>query len=149
MLFRSKRDEFFKKIEKFSNDLDDLKLSGAKEGNENYRPATIMGLFHQFMDKETREELKKNLSKRANELKLTKEKILKQITAKEGDSDTMGQPPAILGYTSSEEIKVTTEVPGAAKSFSLLDEKNQKALFIDNSWDLNPEVSKKIGRAHV
>jgi hypothetical protein len=137
-----KRDEFFKKIVEFSNELDDLKLSGSKEDNENYRPATIMGLFHQFMDKETREELKKNLSKRANELKLTKEKIMKQISAKEADSDTMGQPPAILGYTSSEEIVIPAEIQPIAKTFSLLDEKNQSALFIDNSWDLNPAVSK-------
>lgn len=137
-----KRDEFFKKIEQFSSDLDDLNLGSSKEGNENYRPAVIMGLFHQFMDSETREELKKNLSKRANELKLTKEKILEQIKEKKDSTDTMGQPPAVLGYTSSEEIDVPTEVPGEKREFSLLDEKNQSALFIDNSWDLNPVVAK-------
>lgn len=137
-----KKDEFFKKIEDFSDKLDGLDLGSSKEANENYRPAVIMGLFHQFMDNETREELKRNLSKRANELKLTKEKILEQIKKKEGDADTMGQPPAILGYTSSEEIESPIVVPGQSKSFSLLDEKNQRALFIDNSWDLNPEVAK-------
>jgi len=137
-----KKDEFFKKIEEFSSSLDDLNLGSSKEGNKNYRPAVIMGLFHQFMDESTREELKKNLSKKANELKLTKEKILKQIEEKAGSTDTMGQPPAVLGYTSSEEIDVPTNVPGEVKIFSLLDEKSQRALFIDNSWDLNPEVSK-------
>jgi hypothetical protein len=137
-----KKDEFFKKIEEFSSSLDDLNLGSSKEGNENYRPAVIMGLFHQFMDESTREELKRNLSKKANELKLTKEKILKQIEEKAGSTDTMGQPPAVLGYTSSEEIDIPTNVPGEVKIFSLLDEKSQRALFIDNSWDLNPEVSK-------
>lgn len=140
-----KRDEFFKKIVEFSSGLDDIKLSGSKEDNDNYRPATIMGFFHQFMDKETREELKKNLSKRANELKLDKEKILKQITAKEADSDTMGQPPAILGYVDIGEIEKVTETPGKEpEAFSLLDEAKQKTLFLDNSWDLNPQVGKEL-----
>lgn len=139
-----KRDEFFKKIEEFSNGLDEIDLGSSKEENENYRPAVIMGLFHQFMTEETREELKKNLAKRANELKLTKEKILKQIEGKAGATDTMGQPPAILGYTSSEEIDVPTDVPGQPITTSLLDEKSQNALFIDNSFDLNPEVAKVL-----
>lgn len=137
-----KRDEFFNKIEEFSNQLDSVNLGSSREGNENYRPAVIMGLFHQFMAKETREELIKNLVKRANELKLTKEKIIKQIEGKEGSTDTMGQPPAILGYTSSEEKDIPTNVPGEPMTFSLLDEKSQNVLFIDNSFDFNPEVSK-------
>lgn len=142
---KKKKEEFFKKIVEFDSKLKELKLSKSKENNKNFRPAVIMGLFSQFMTEGSKTELEKALSKRSSELNLSYNKIYKQIEKKGTDSDTTGQPPAILGYVSEEEIervKVTPSTP--PKAISLLDSKQQNTLFLDNSWTLNPEVGKAL-----
>jgi hypothetical protein len=142
---KEKMDEFFKKIVQFDGDLNNLDLSKKAEDNENFRPAVIMGLFYQFVDKETRKKLADDFSKRASNLKLSADKIKKQIEEKNSMISVMGKAPAILGYVDAKEIKKVTETQAKPpSSFSLLDEKNQRTLFLDNSWDLNPEVGKTL-----
>lgn len=142
---KGKFDDFFKKIVQFDGELDNLDLTKKAEGNENFRPAVIMGLFYQFVNEETRKKLSKDLSKKASDLKLTKANIEKQIQAKAGDSAVMGQAPAILGYVDASEIEEEKIAPRKdPQVFTLLDEKNQKTLFVDNSWDLDPAVGKVL-----
>jgi len=142
---KKKRDDFFKKIVEFDSQLNEMNLGKSKEENKNYRPAVIMALFSQFMSEESKLELGKALTKRSSELNLSYKKISKQIEDKAGDSSTMGKAPAILGYVDIKEIEKVTETPGKEPvAFSLLDEAKQKTLFIDNSWDLNPQVAKEL-----
>ena len=141
---KKKKEDFFKKIVEFDSRLKEIKIgSKSINDNKNFRPAVIMGLFSQFMTDGSRAELEKALAKRATELGISYKKISKQIEAKGTDSATMGQPPAILGSVSEEEVervKVTQPTPPITST--LLDGKQQSTLFLDNSWSLNPEVGK-------
>jgi hypothetical protein len=142
---QKKIDEFFKKIVQFDNQLKNSDLSDKLEENDNFRPAVIMGLFYQFVSEDNRKKLAEDFSKKASSLKLTGDKIKKQINEKAGDSAVMGKAPAILGYVDVSEIKKVTEKPATPpETFTLLDEKNQKTLFVDNSWDLDPTVGKVL-----
>jgi hypothetical protein len=140
---KKKKEDFFKKIVEFDSRLRGMKLGKTQEENKNFRPAVIMGLFSQFMTDGSREELEKALSKRATELYIPYKKISKQIEAKGTDAGTMGQPPAILGSVSEEEVeRVKVTPPTPPITATLLDGKQQSTLFLDNSWSLNPEVGK-------
>jgi hypothetical protein len=138
-----KRNDFFKKIIEFDSELKEMNLGKTREENKNFRPAIIMGLFSQFMTDESRSTLEKNLTKRSSELKITYKTIKKQIEDKGTDVSTTGQAPAILGYVDAREIEEIEDSPGKdPQVFTLLDEKNQSTLFLDNSWDLDPKVGK-------
>lgn len=138
-----KKSEFFEKIKEFDRVLMEANLGATREENDNYRPAIIMGLFHQFMTKNSKDELIKAFSKRATELKLTAKKIQKQVEDKKAGvlAEVTGNPPAVLGYVSSEDVeKVRVIPPVKSGPTPLLDPIEQKTLFLDNSWDLNPKV---------
>jgi hypothetical protein len=136
-----KKAEFFEKIKEFDQALANANLGQSREDNENYRSSVIMGLFHQFMTKNSKDELIKAFAERATELKLTADKINKQIAAKGTSAETAGQPPAVLGYVSSEDVERVKVIPPVKSGPTpLLDPIEQKTLFLDNSWDLNPKV---------
>ncbi len=141
---KEKKEEFFKKIIVFDQKLNDLNLGKTADENDNYTSAVIMGLFYQFVTLNTKQELIKNFAEEASNMGLSAKKIRNQIENKINNrSSSMGQAPAILGYVDATEIEKTKKSkPKDPQIFSLLDEKNQKTLFIDNSWDLNPESSK-------
>lgn len=138
-------DEFFKKIIQFDEKLYSADLKGGAGSNDNYIPAVMMGIFYQFCSPEIRQQLAQEFADKASDLGLDKGKILKQIEEKAGQSALVGQAPAILGYVDASEItKKTAAASKPPESYSLLDERSQKTLFLDNSWDLDPTIGKKL-----
>ena len=139
--------EFFKKIRKFEERLINSKAleKKANDVSIDIAGAIVMAIFYDWMANETYEELVSDIIKTSSEKNLSFEKIKKQIEQKPNGLEYLNLPPAILGYTSSIEVeKVITSPPTSPKAVSLLDTKQQKTLFLDNSWTLNPEVGKAL-----
>ena len=135
---------FFKKIVEFDEKLYSADLKGGAGKNDNYTSAAMMGIFYQFCSPEIRQQLIQEFSDKASELGLTQEKIEKQLEDKDGQPALVGQAPAILGYVDASEVEKKIVVQPKKESYSLLDEKSQKTLFLDNSWDLDPTIGKQL-----
>ena len=140
--------EFFKKIQKFE---DDLKMSSFLpsdlQKSTEIAGAMVMGIFFDWMSRETYDQLIDEIVKVSGEKKIGFKRLTKQIE-KKGKLQGMeyfNQPPAILAYTQAGEIE--KESPPEVippQEITLLSEASQKTLFKNNSWELEPTVASEL-----
>ena len=139
--------EFFKKIQKFEDDLVNSKIMGKKEDAASIEisGAIVMGIFFDWMAEETYKKLVDDVVKISGQKNLSYKNITKQVNEKTYSIENLNQPPAILAYTEAGEIE-KKEPPKVTppQEISLLSEASQKTLFKNNSWDLEPTVAAEL-----
>lgn len=139
--------EFFKKIQKFEDRLINSKIMNKMDSSDaiEIAGAIVIGIFFDWMAKETYEKLISDIVEISGEKNLSFKKISNQVKEKVFETDKLNLPPAILGYTEAGEIE-KKEPPKVTppQEISLLSEASQKTLFKNNSWDLEPTVAAEL-----
>jgi hypothetical protein len=139
--------EFFKKIQKFEDDLQSYLINKSSKSFDGMEisAAIVMGIFFDWMSPETYRQLIKDIIKISGEKNISFKRITKQIEEKAPDLKFLNFPPSIFAYTKAGEIE-KKEPPKIIppQEISLLSEASQKTLFKNNSWDLEPTVAAEL-----
>jgi hypothetical protein len=140
--------EFFKKIQKFEDDLQSYLINKSSDKSFDgmeISAAIVMGIFFDWMSPETYRQLIKDIIKISGEKNISFKRITKQIEEKAPDLKFLNSPPSIFAYTKAGEIE-KKEPPKISppQEITLLSEASQKTLFKNNSWDLEPTVASEL-----